>query len=150
MAKKVGLQINEDKTEYMVMGRRDRGTIFPHIKVGRYEFSRAKQIKYLGSIVTEKNETDKEVEARIVSGNKCFYGLSKILGSRSLSLEIKKQLYTTLIRPVVTYGEETWTLKKNEERKLMVFERKILRKIFGPVKDRETGEWRRRKNKNPI
>jgi hypothetical protein len=52
------------------------------------------------------------------SGNKCFYGLSKILGSRSLSLEIKKQLYTTLICPVVTYGMETWTLRKNEEKNL--------------------------------
>jgi len=80
-----------------------------------------------------------------VSGNKCFYGLSKILGSRSLLLEIKKQLYTTLIRPVA-YGAETWTLRKNEERKLMVYERKILRKIFRPLKDRETDEWRIRKN----
>lgn len=88
MAKKVGLQVNEGKTEYMVMGRRDSSAIFPHMKAGRYEFSRAKTIKYLGSIVTEKNETDKKVAARIVSGNKCFYGLSKILGSRSLSLEI--------------------------------------------------------------
>lgn len=110
------------------------------------EFKRAKQVKYLGTIVTEKNETDKEIAARIVSGNKCFYGLSKILGSRSLSFEMKKELYTTLIRPVIIYGAETWTLRKNEEKKLQVFERKILRKIFGPVKDSETGEWRVRKN----
>jgi hypothetical protein len=37
-------------------------------------------------------------------------------------------------------------LRKNEKRKLMVFERKILRKIFGPVKDKETDDWRIRKN----
>jgi hypothetical protein len=59
---------------------------------------------------------------------------------------MKKQLYTTLIRPVVTYGVEIWTLRKNVEKKLMVFEKKILKKFFGPVKDRETGEWRIRKN----
>jgi len=47
MAKKVGLEVNEDKTEYMVMGRRDSITTFPHLKVGRYGFSRAKQVKYL-------------------------------------------------------------------------------------------------------
>jgi len=96
----------------MVMGRRDSTATFPHIKAGSYEFKRAKQVKYLGTIVTEKNETDKEIAARIVSGNKCFYGLSKILGSRYLSLEMKKQLYITLIRPVVMYGAETWTLRK--------------------------------------
>jgi len=59
---------------------------------------------------------------------------------------MKKQLYTTLIRPVVTYGVETWKLRNNDERKLMIFERKILRKIVGPTKNRETGEWRIRKN----
>jgi len=144
-AKKVGLQVNEEKTEYIVMGRRDSAAVFPHLKVGRYEFSRAKQVKYLGSTLTEKNETDKEIASRILSGNKCFYGLTKILGSRSLSIEMKIQLYITLIRPVVTYGAEAWPLRKTEERKLLVFERKVLRKIFGPVKDRETGEWRKRK-----
>lgn len=35
MVKKVGLQVNEDKTEYMVMGRRDSVATFPHMKVGR-------------------------------------------------------------------------------------------------------------------
>jgi hypothetical protein len=57
---------------------------------------RAKQVHYLGSIVTEKNVTDKEVAARIVSENKCFYGLSKILGSRSLTLEMEKTVIYNL------------------------------------------------------
>lgn len=54
MAKKVGLQVNENKTEYMVMGRRDSAATFPHMNVDRCKFSRAKQVKYLGSKVTEK------------------------------------------------------------------------------------------------
>ncbi|KAL4132044.1 hypothetical protein QTP88_009265 [Uroleucon formosanum] len=99
------------------------------------------------SVLTEKNETDKEVAARIQSGNKCLYGLIRILGSRSLSRDIKLQLYTTLLRPIITYGAETWTLRKTEENKLSILERKILRKIFGPVKDEETEGWRIRKNK---
>lgn len=49
---------------------------------------------------------------------------------------MKKQLFLTLIRPVITYGAKAWTLRKNEARKLLAFERKTLRKIFGPVKDR--------------
>lgn len=59
---------------------------------------------------------------------------------------MKKHLYITLIRPVITYGAKAWPLRKIEERKLMVFERKILRKIFRPVKDEDTGEWRVRKD----
>ena len=41
------------------------------------------------------------------------------------------------------YGCETWSLKLREERKLRVFENKVLRRIFGPRRDEVTGEWRR-------
>jgi hypothetical protein len=43
------------------------------------------------------------------------------------------RLYLTLIRPVVTHASETWTLNEKDEIRLRVFERQILRKIFGPV-----------------
>jgi len=48
-----------------------------------------------------------------------------------------------LVRPVVTYGSESWTLTMEEERALAVFERKILRKIYGPVKENELRRIRR-------
>jgi len=47
----------------------------------------------------------------------------------------------------VTYGSETWTLRKTDEISLVVFERKVLRKIYGPYKNINTGEWKIRKNK---
>lgn len=62
MAKKVRLQVNEDKTEYMVMVRRDSAATFLHMKVVRYEFKRAKQVKYLGTIVTEKTKLTKKLQ----------------------------------------------------------------------------------------
>jgi hypothetical protein len=46
-------------------------------------------------------------------------------------------MYRTLVRPVVTYGSESWTLTMEEERALAVFESKILRKIYGSVKGNE-------------
>jgi hypothetical protein len=42
-----------------------------------------------------------------------------------------------VIRPTVVYGCETWGLKENITQKLSVFERKILRKIFGPNKKKD-------------
>jgi hypothetical protein len=50
----------------------------------------------------------------------------------------------TLIKPIVIYGAETWAETENELQKLLIFERKILRKIYGPVKDRDN--WRIRTN----
>jgi hypothetical protein len=50
----------------------------------------------------------------------------------------------TLIRPILTYGAETWAATESELQKMLVFEQKILRKIYGPVKDRDN--WRIRTN----
>jgi hypothetical protein len=41
-----------------------------------------------------------------------------------------------IIRPIVTYACETWVLKETTKNKLMVLERTVLRKIFGPRKER--------------
>ena len=66
------------------------------------------------------------------------------LNSSLISRSSKLQIYRTLVRPVVTYGSELWTLTMDEERALAVYERKILRKIYGPVKGNEL--WRIRLN----
>jgi len=51
------------------------------------------------------------------------------------------KLYCSIIRPIVTYDCETWVLKETTKNKLMVLERKVLRKIFGPIKER-VSTWR--------
>jgi hypothetical protein len=73
------------------------------------------------------------IKNRIGLGNEWYYGLRKHLGSRSISLGTKCLIYKTLIRPVVTYGAECWVLTKNDKLQLTVFEREVLRKIFGPI-----------------
>jgi len=50
-----------------------------------------------------------------------------------------------LIRPTVTYASETWVLKENMINKLMIFERKVIRKIFGPTR-LDDGHWRIKTN----
>jgi len=52
-------------------------------------------------------------------------------------------MYRTIILSVVLYGCETWSLTLREERRLRVFENKVLRRIFGSKSDEVTGEWRK-------
>jgi len=47
---------------------------------------------------------------------------------------------------VVLYGCETWSLTLREERRLRVFENRVLRRIFWPRRDEVTGEWRKLHN----
>jgi len=56
------------------------------------------------------------------------------------------KIYRTIILPVVLYACETWSLTLQEERNLRVFENMVLRRIFGPRREEETGEWRRLHN----
>jgi hypothetical protein len=57
----------------------------------------------------------------------------------------KLKFYKAMIRPVVTYASETWVLKENITQKLLRFGRKILRKMYGPVKSPDVA-WRLRTN----
>ena len=72
--------------------------------------------------------------------------VQNLLSSRLLSKNLKNNVYRTIILPVILYGCETWSLTLREERKLRVFEKMVLRRIFGPRRDEVRGEWRRLHN----
>jgi len=63
-----------------------------------------------------------------------------------LSKNLKIKIYSTIILPFVLYGCETWSLTLREERRLRVFENRLLRRIFVPRRDEVTGEWRKSYN----
>ena len=65
--------------------------------------------------------------------------MQNILSSNLLSKNKKFEIYGTIILPVVLYGFETWSLTLREERKLRVFENRLLRRILRPKMDEVTG-----------
>ena len=63
-----------------------------------------------------------------------------LLYSSLLPKNIKIKIYRTIIFLVALYGCETWSLALKEEHRLTVFKNRILRRIFGPKRDKVTGE----------
>jgi len=99
---------------------------------------RADEFKYLGTRLTNQNSIQEEIKRRLKSGNACYYSVQNLLSSRLLSKNLKIKLYRTIILPVVLYGCETWSLTLREERRLRVFENRVLR-VFGPKRDEVRG-----------
>ena len=72
--------------------------------------------------------------------------MQNLLSYSLLSKTFKIKIYRTIIVPVVLYGFETWSLTLRDERRLRVFENRVLRRIFWTKRDEVTGEWRKLHN----
>jgi hypothetical protein len=86
-----------------------------------------------GSVLNADNKINIEIAERIAKGNKAYYANSKLIKSKLLKKNTKMRIYKTMIRPFVTYASETWTFTEKDKNNLSIFERQILRNIFGPV-----------------
>ena len=86
------------------------------------------------------NSIEEEIKKRIAVGTNVYYPNLKFFKSRLVTSKTKLKLYRTVIRQIVTYASEACVLKETIIQKLLVFERKILRRIFGPTKENEI--WR--------
>jgi len=102
--------------------------------------------KYLGTILTNQNCIKEEIKSRMKSGNDCNHSVRNILSSSLLYKNLNFEIYRTVFLLVVLYVCETWSLTLREERRLWVFENRVLRRIFGPRRDEVTGEWRKLHN----
>jgi len=98
------------------------------------------------SLNKSKFYSGRNFRSRLKPGNACYHSVQNLLSSNLRLKNLKIWIYRTIILPVVLYRCETWSLTLREERKLRVFENKMLRRIFGPKKDDIIREWRKLHN----
>jgi len=120
--KEIGLELNADKTKYMIMSRDQNAGRSHSMKNDNSSIARVEEFKYLGTTLTNKNSIQEEIKSRLKVGNACYYSLQNLLSPSLLSKKLKIKIYRTIILPVVLYGCETWSLTLREERRLRVFE----------------------------
>jgi len=112
---------------------------------GEEQFGQVNSFKYLGEMVNTDSSIVEEIKERIAAGNRAYHVHKKLCTSILISRNVKLQNCNTLIRPKITYASETWVLKESMIKKLMDFERKIMRKILGPTRS-DDGYWRNKTN----
>jgi len=102
-SKENGLQVNADKTKYMVMhaGRNHS------MKIANSSFEGMKQFKYLGITLTYQNSIQEEIRSRLKSGNASYNSVQNLLSSSLLSKNLKIKICRTIFLPVILYGCET-------------------------------------------
>jgi hypothetical protein len=110
----MGLRVNEGKTKYMEVITRP--TNQKVLKVKNYEFECVNEFKCLGTLVTNNNRISAKINHRIEIANCCYHGMKDMLKSRYLKRETKGKLYNTILKPVLIYGSESWTLTEGERK----------------------------------
>ena len=77
---------------------------------------------FLGSKITADDDCSHEIKRRLLLGRKVMTNLDSIFKSRDITLPTEFHLVKAMVFPVVTYGCESWTLKKAEHRRIDTFE----------------------------
>ena len=107
-SEKVGLKLNIQKTKIMASGpitswQVDGETVEP-----------VADFIFLGSKITVDGDCSHEIKRCLLLGRKVMTNLDSILESRDITLPTKVHLIKAMVLPVVTYGCESWTVKKVE------------------------------------
>ncbi|KAG8239415.1 hypothetical protein J437_LFUL012751 [Ladona fulva] len=143
-AKDLNLKVNEHKTKFLLQSRKHRVGNGQNITIGNYNFEGVNNFTYLGSNVSSDDDETKEIRKRIDAANRAFYSLLPVFKSKNVYRETKIKFYKTLIRTFLTYGSEKWTKIAKSAELLDSLERRMLRRIYGPVNSE--GIWRIRWN----
>jgi hypothetical protein len=88
-SEEVGLEINVDKTNYMLLSRHQNVGQNRDVKIANRSFENVSQFKYLGTTVTNKNLIQEEIKRRLNSSNACYHSVQSLLSSRLLSKNLK-------------------------------------------------------------
>jgi RNA:NAD 2'-phosphotransferase (TPT1/KptA family) len=73
--KEIGLEVNAEKTKYMVMSRNQNAGQGHNIKIDNKSFESVEQFKYLGTTLTNRNSIQEEIKSRLKSGNACYHSV---------------------------------------------------------------------------
>jgi hypothetical protein len=84
-----GLEINVEKTKYMIMSCHQNSGQNQNIRIANESFENVAKFKFLGMTVTNQNDIYDEIKSRLNSGNACYHSVQNLLSSRLISKKAK-------------------------------------------------------------
>jgi hypothetical protein len=97
------MEINKNKTKYMVISTYEHRRNAGNLRIGNKTFEAVQSFQYLGNIIGNSNNNNKCIKERIMMGNKAYYANRQLVNNSLISRNSKLQIYRT----VVTYVSES-------------------------------------------
>ncbi|XP_075217797.1 uncharacterized protein LOC142322607 [Lycorma delicatula] len=129
-----GLKISESKTEYMFLAFSDAQAPSPDIMINGRVMPKCTSFKYFGSILNQRGGCEQDVNHRITVAWLKWQQISAVLCDKRMQPKLKGQMYTTVVRPALTYGAKCWTRYEQFDRDLTTAEMKMCRMSLGVTK----------------
>ena len=128
ISQRLGLTISKIKIRVMRLNCRN---IEP-IKIQNGDaIKETKYFTYLGAVVRTERGCDKDMDSRLSKAKAAFRKLKRIWGSKQCNRRTKIRLFSTLVKPVLLYGSETWKTNVQDNRKLDSFQYQCLKRSLG-------------------
>ena len=123
------MEINSEKTKSMVIAQQEKTH---DIILEGNKVQQVKQYNYLGTMISDNGQVDREIGERIAKVGRIYNALkTTFLGKAEIPKHIKAQVYKKVVRPSLMYGSESWVVTVNNQSRVTATEMRFLRKIEG-------------------